>query len=287
MNMYLSSDYVLINDIDASDTSSWNNGAGFEPVGDSVNKFTGSLDGQGYEITDLYINRPVSGGGLFGNVGSAGIIEDVGLIDLSITFGSDDVGGIAGYNEGQINQCYISGDVEGGFNTGGLVGNNVDGTVNRCIATGNVTGGLGVGGLVGRNEGKLNQCYANSIVTGSGNVAGGLAGYNFANLTQCYATGNVTGNSHVGGLVGYNYEFILQCYATGNVTGDSHVGGLAGSNIDTVSLSYWDTETTGLTISAGSNPSYGKTTAEMKRQSTYVDWDFNDVWNICNDVTAS
>ena len=47
--------YILINDIDASDTSTWNCGAGFKPIGGI---FNGSFDGRGYNISDLYINRP-------------------------------------------------------------------------------------------------------------------------------------------------------------------------------------------------------------------------------------
>jgi hypothetical protein len=51
-----------------------------------------------------------------------------------------------------------------------------------------------------------------------------------------------------------------------------------GYNYDaTVTASYWDTETSGLTTSAGGT---GRTTAEMKQQSTFVDWDFDTVWQI-------
>jgi len=66
MKNHLADDCVLMNDIDASATRTWNDGAGFEPIGTSSNQFTGSFDGQGYKITGLYINRPNSDGGLFG-----------------------------------------------------------------------------------------------------------------------------------------------------------------------------------------------------------------------------
>ena len=53
--------YVLGNDIDASDTASWNDGKGFEPVGPwaegDVGFFKGTFDGKGYSIDGLYINR--------------------------------------------------------------------------------------------------------------------------------------------------------------------------------------------------------------------------------------
>jgi len=57
MDTDLTAYYILINDIDASTTSTWNSGAGFAPVGDDSTDFDGDLDGQGYEITGLFINR--------------------------------------------------------------------------------------------------------------------------------------------------------------------------------------------------------------------------------------
>lgn len=39
----LGANYVLINNIDASVTSEWNDGAGFEPIGDYDYRFTGFL----------------------------------------------------------------------------------------------------------------------------------------------------------------------------------------------------------------------------------------------------
>lgn len=46
-------DFVLVSDIDASETRDWNNGRGFEPI----NNFKGTLDGQGYTISNIYIDR--------------------------------------------------------------------------------------------------------------------------------------------------------------------------------------------------------------------------------------
>ncbi len=41
--------YVLMNDIDCSDTVNWNSGKGFVPI----YSFAGNFDGQGHKITDL------------------------------------------------------------------------------------------------------------------------------------------------------------------------------------------------------------------------------------------
>src|SRR4030042_3440634 len=76
--------YILINDLDsttagyeelASPTA--NEGKGWQPVGSAAVRraFMGSFDGQGYEICDLFIDRPdESDGGLFGVVGTGGVI---------------------------------------------------------------------------------------------------------------------------------------------------------------------------------------------------------------------
>jgi hypothetical protein len=101
MENNLTAYYALGNDIDASDTLNWNGGAGFEPIGTNENRFTGSLDGRGYEIYDLYINRVDTGYvGLFGYVGSGGVVENVGLENEDLS-GDNHVGGLVGYNNGK------------------------------------------------------------------------------------------------------------------------------------------------------------------------------------------
>ncbi|PSQ58341.1 MAG: hypothetical protein BRD23_07165, partial [Halobacteriales archaeon SW_9_67_25] len=90
----LGSNYTLVSDIDANDTSSWNGGDGFDPIGNSSDKFAGTFDGDGYNITGLRIaNGSANDVGLFGVVGSAGSIENVGLEDANVT-GNGNVGGL-------------------------------------------------------------------------------------------------------------------------------------------------------------------------------------------------
>jgi hypothetical protein len=96
----LTADYYLANDIDCSCTSGWNGGAGFEPIGNYSNEFTGTFDGKGYKITNLYINRSTTDYvGLFGFTGSGSEIKDVGLEEVNVS-GDLYVGGLVGYNRG-------------------------------------------------------------------------------------------------------------------------------------------------------------------------------------------
>jgi len=153
MAMAPGASYTLSQNINAAGTSSggdvWGS-AGFVPVGNSATPFPGSFDGLGHTISNLTINRPTSDYvGLFGYADVASVIQNVGLINASVT-GRDYVGGLVGDNDGTIINSYATGNVTGDNGVGGLVGYNSQGTISNSYATGNVTGtGYDVGGLVG------------------------------------------------------------------------------------------------------------------------------------------
>lgn len=114
-----------------------------------------------------------------------------------------------------------------------------------------------------------------------------MTGYAIVNteLNNSFSTGTITGNELVGGLAGRTGDSsINQSFATGQVSGNSNVGGLTGFSIDSSIIhSFWDIETTGQTSSAGGGT--GRTTAEMKQETTYTDWDFNNTWMMIDGAT--
>jgi hypothetical protein len=291
--------YILMNDLDsttagyeelASPTA--NQGKGWQPI--AVNEtFVGSFDGQGYDICDLFINRPdESDVGLFGAVEAGGVIENIGVVNDNIT-GYQTVGSLVGYNRGTVRNSFARGNVTGDLDVGSLVGLN-DGTVSNSYSSGSVTGRDDAGGLVGKNEGTMSNSY--SIVTVNGHdFVGNLVGVNGGTVSNSYSSGTVNGSHFVGGLVGRNEGVVSKCYSTGNVTGDEHIGGLVGQNLyGVVSNSFWDTQTSG---QATSNGGTGKTTAEMQDISAFAGagWDITAIdsgetvhdytWNIANTVT--
>jgi len=252
--VYLDKYFILIDDIDlmaylSEGGDGWNDGAGWLPVGTSGAPFTGSFDGGGHSIENLFIDRPGTNYiGLFGYIGSGADISNVDLVAVDVT-GASSVGGLAGYNNGgAITACSAAGEVVGnmidflvGSHVGALVGYNKSGTVEACSAGGSVEGAQSVGGLVGYNTGgsTITGSWAAADVTGSGSNVGGLAGYNDGStITGSWASGTVTGsgaNSKVGGLVGINKNnsAIEKSWASGTVTGSgggSNIGGLAGEN---------------------------------------------------------
>lgn len=75
-------------DIDASETSSWNGGSGFAPIGSTATPFTGTLDGNGHTVTGLTISRSGTNDvGVFGYVGIGGEVTDVAFLNLDVTGG--------------------------------------------------------------------------------------------------------------------------------------------------------------------------------------------------------
>ena len=219
-------EFVLSNDIDLSAYSS---GEGWTPIGTDSNDFSADFDGNGYVISNLYINRPDEDyQGLFGQ--AWGTIKNLGLENVDVTGGSS-VGGLVGYFEGGITNSYATGDVTGNVREiGGLVGIFYIGDIISSYAVVDVTGGDTAGGLAGYFEGDITNSYAAGDVTGGSAVGGLIGNVLFADITNSYATGDVTGSGNqVGGLAGYFDGDITNSYATGDVTGSGNqVGGLAG-----------------------------------------------------------
>ena len=205
-------------------------GKDWTPIGTSFrNKYTGTFDGGGHTIKGLTVTTNDQFVGLFGSIGYAGTVKNVMMEDVQITSNRslDFAGGVAGYSDGTIENCSVSGSVSGTVYVGGVVGAQWEGSITGCSSSATVKGTVEVGGVAGET---------NSSAT----------------LTACYATGNVTieinpkKNIAGGSLVGMNAgSSLLACYATGNVTstgsstGYVHIGGFLGDNYITVTACYW------------------------------------------------
>ncbi|WP_455054267.1 fimbrillin family protein [Leyella stercorea] len=205
-------------------------GKDWTPIGtDYDNLYKGTFDGGGHTITGLTVTTNDRFVGLFGRLGEAGTVKNVVMEGIQITsnhmFGN--TGGVAGYSDGTIENCSVSGSVSGTLYVGGVVGDQWGASITGCSSSATVKGTRYVGGVAG------------------GTNAG-------ATLTACYATGNVTieidpaKNIAGGSLVGMNAgSSLLACYATGNVTstgsgtGKVYIGGLLGGNYTTVTACYW------------------------------------------------
>lgn len=203
--------YALHRSIDAVETVMWNENKGFEPV----KNFSGHLDGLGYSIFDITINRENE--------------KDVGIFSSA--------------NDSVIkNINLVGGKVEGSENVGSIVGKMSNSVVSDIITSVSINGKKNIGGVVGNavNNNMLMNLVNIGGIRGAENV-GGLAGYiEDGNLSgKTYNLGKINGGINVGGLVGVAERANIgdesqQIYNKMDVTGAYNVGGIVGAMQDSI-----------------------------------------------------
>jgi hypothetical protein len=217
----------------------------------------GTLDGGGHHILNFrYLADQHGTVGLLGTVGPAAIVRNLHMVNVRVA-GAQAVGALVARNSGRVQDCSVTGTVEGQSETGGLVGYNT-GQVIRCTAEVQVTGKDLTGALVGHNTGWVEACSAGGRIVGESSV-GGLVGSNDKEIISSYSTADVTGQKEVGSLVGtagrarfwqacpappahfvpgLSDSRITACYSTGQVSGQQSLGGLIGKNAGVVTGCY-------------------------------------------------
>jgi hypothetical protein len=229
--------FRLMNHVDLTTFLSGSS-AGWTPIGDETNAFRGYLHGAGYEIQGFWFNTSVNYAGFIGyNTGHIDSLS-IKVPDDKSVIGGSRTGVLAGYSEGEITDCYVTGKVlASGENTvGGLVGEQGSGTITGCHVSGDLASGYYLGGLVGYQyySSITNSSFNGKVSSTNASWIGGLVGYQYANCTinQSYAAGEVimdiakysTSSYDVycaGGLVGYQEggsNTITKSYAMCNVS---------------------------------------------------------------------
>lgn len=164
-------------------------------------------------------------GGAVGRTTADGTVSSTDVL-LNLTQNLDkytNLGGVAGQNDGTLDQCTYSGTMGGNADTDGLV------------SVGARSTGSTVGGIAGLNNSKITGCevkYIKLQVSGISNIT----------ATQT-ADEKLASASHVGGIAGRNNAEIVNSYvATERSNGAGSiitarygfVGGVAGSNNGTI-----------------------------------------------------
>lgn len=155
-------------------------------------------------------------GGIIGCVTQNTTLE--GCTNYGIVSHKSAAGGIAGWNEGSINNCH----------TYATLGTQQDGYAY-------------LGGIVGINNGTVTDSAPAASITVRGRyIIGGVAGLNLTNASITYNTSNtsdsipvtVQANECAGGVAGVNCGSIALGGTTlqVNITAESYAGGIAGSN---------------------------------------------------------
>jgi len=225
MRENLMANYVLIRDLDFTSCDSYNDcnnmttyttGEGWEPIGyydevtDSFVRYLGKFDGQGYTLSNLYINNTSESlsSGLFGIVGEGGEIKNLGIENVNIS-ASYNIGALVGILQGRIENSYAKGSITGEECIGGLVGNQwMEGevlelsTIRNSYSEASISGETDTGGLVGCNAGDVINSYSIGEVTGDYNVGGLIGSYQEGNIINSFWDTVTSGQADSNGGIG-------------------------------------------------------------------------------------
>jgi hypothetical protein len=222
----LTKSYVLMNDIDATDRE-------WTPIAwhyyDS-DYFSGVFVGNGHTVS---IRRTGSGNAaLFNRLSGGGKVTDLNLNVNFVCSGSCSYGGgVTAYGGGTVERVHVTGNIEGYYYLGGLVGGSVS-SASECSFTGTLKGRAFVGGIA-TEASDIYQCFSDGAIEVNSTTivyTGGLA-YQAARVSNSYssmsilALSNTTeGPSDVGGIIAsaaatdYRDLYINRNYALGNIT---------------------------------------------------------------------
>jgi hypothetical protein len=272
INNNLNGSYVLVNNIDCSASNSWNEGLGFEPIGTTSQPFSGKIDGNGYAVKNIYINRQTSALGLFGSTLNSDV-KNLGIINISINslVNVNWVGGLAGLYRGNISKSYSSGII------------NIPSSSSM------------IGGLVGNLGGSITNSYSKVVINANNSqIVGGLVGLNSGLIYNSYASGSIFGKSMFGGLVGrqmLSTSFVNNSFSVGYVYSGYYSGMFIGDLLAGIIANYFTNKyTSGTTLCVGRGSLVGcnvmnNTVYFMNKNNPPLkNWDFNNVWQINSSI---
>ena len=202
--------YILLEDVSLQ-------GQTWTPIGTAEEPFTGVFNGNNKTIDGLTLSYPEMNAGLFGV--NSGSVKNVELTNTSVTSAHTFVGGIAGQNNGLIDNCHVqSGTISSTGND--MVADRVTGEVRN--------GGSRVGGICGQNNdgGIIQNCTNEVEVTAGYRLVGGICGYSQGgDINNCENRGAIQGTLQIGGITGdsegldiNNISYVRNCKNYGNVT---------------------------------------------------------------------
>lgn len=229
--------------------------------------FSGIFDGFGHTISGLELDSAASHTGLFRYLTEGSVVKNLHVKgSVSPTGSSSAVGGIAGNNEGTIENCSFDGKISGSDSIGGLVGiNQLTGIIDGCTVWGSIHGNHFIGGIAGDNYGVIRDCenYAlvnttveqntidfeditldsivNSESASTVTDIGGICGTGTGVIRSCANHGSIGYPQigyNIGGIAGSFSGYIENCVNDGAVYGRKEVGGIVGQLEPAVNMIY-------------------------------------------------
>lgn len=248
--------FELSKDIDLSYYLN-SNSSGWTPIKD----FTGKFDGKKHTIKGLWISlSSISNVGLFANIQGSSDNKRASVSNLFVNISKK--------------------GITGGSRVGGICGNLSYGNIENCMVTGDINGYQYVGGIVGRNNDNyynssiISQCASSGNIIATDDEVGGILGFKYGScsIENCYSIANVKAEGSYPDTYGIG-EGAEKCYFAGTIYS---------TNMDKVypiaysySNSYYDSEKTKISGKTGA-----LTTKQMKQQASFQGWDFDNIWTI-------
>lgn len=213
----LTADIVLN---DTSDFENWQTEAPAKewiPIGSATTPYLGIFNGDGHSISGLYIDTVLvvnrdsgntfldSSIGLFSQVGSTGILENLNITKAYVSVNTETI------MDNAVCEAKETNDFKTSINVGVLVGKNQgiirNNNVSNSLLTGITSQFYRAGSIAGRNEGILLYCnnYAAVSIYRSGNAwvnAGGIVGNDAGDVGFCNNYGDIFSENTVGGIAG-------------------------------------------------------------------------------------
>lgn len=214
--------------------------------------FNGKLDGAGYVISNLKIERTDDYQGLFSKMQRIGTVKNLTIKGVNINAPQNNfIGALVGQCSGSVSNVHViltpGSKLMGNESVGGLIGKllspNTDGcsmsdcTVKALSDDVIISGGNGVGGICGGashgysfGSADIDNCISEVTVAGN-RFVGGIVGSSYSRVvvTNCGATANIKGTDYIGGIIGEVTGAVQGCKAVVTAEGDEYVGGISGS----------------------------------------------------------
>lgn len=220
---------------------------------DSNISFNGNFDGNNNFVLNMSLTSDQAANGnnvvaLFPTTGSSSVIKNLAVTG-SIS-GNDGIGGIAGYINGAVENCYNFASITAeGSNIGGIAGGTytANAAITYCSNFGSISSTKAessIGGMIGLFKGNVKYCSNYGTIDARMNV-GGIAGIGSGNISDCANFASVIGTAHVGGMIGVTNSTgvtITNCTNNGNVIGSNSTG-YTGGMIGTINHKNGDTLT--------------------------------------------
>ena len=210
----------------------------WEPIGNDSKRYTGTFDGNGHTISNLYIKVQRKGVGFFGYMEKGTIknivfdnaqVENTGK-GISFRLTGIVVGAAFGtlQNLKTLKNCSVKSSTK---RLGGIAGV-ISGSCSNLENNATVSGIYEVGGIAGTIEQRHthSSCVNNGMVTANGSGrCGGIVGFLAkGTIEDCANYGNVTGTIEIGGIVGYAQDnsTIKSTLSSGDITSQDPWAGI-------------------------------------------------------------